>query len=246
MSTFVNVAEVFDTIQGEATFTGTPSWFVRLQGCDVGCPFCDTKYTWAFGFDKDLPDSLEASGVRVKELMDRLTKGDVYKADPSAKGLRVNIEHLIHHLRKLRPGINHIVLTGGEPMAQHEAVSALCAVGMSMGYQMQIETSGTYPIALPSPVWVTVSPKVGMPGGRVVLEASLDRADEIKFPVGKQEDVDKLKKLLADNGLGDIDPGLVWLQPISQNKAATELCVQTCFQEGWRLSLQTHKYIGLA
>lgn len=40
------VAEIFDTIQGEGHWTGTPSTFIRLQGCDVGCPWCDTKYTW--------------------------------------------------------------------------------------------------------------------------------------------------------------------------------------------------------
>jgi hypothetical protein len=40
------VNEFFETVQGEATFTGMPSTFVRLQRCDVGCPWCDTKYTW--------------------------------------------------------------------------------------------------------------------------------------------------------------------------------------------------------
>ena len=40
------VNEIFQSIQGEATFTGTPSIFVRLQGCPVGCAWCDTKHTW--------------------------------------------------------------------------------------------------------------------------------------------------------------------------------------------------------
>src|ERR1700757_4021814 len=38
--------ELFETVQGEGSKTGTPSTFVRLQGCDVGCPWCDTKHTW--------------------------------------------------------------------------------------------------------------------------------------------------------------------------------------------------------
>ena len=40
------INEVFETIQGEASFTGTPSIFLRLQGCPVGCSWCDTKQTW--------------------------------------------------------------------------------------------------------------------------------------------------------------------------------------------------------
>ena len=40
------INEIFHSIQGEATYTGTPSAFIRLQGCDVGCPWCDSKPTW--------------------------------------------------------------------------------------------------------------------------------------------------------------------------------------------------------
>jgi organic radical activating enzyme len=43
------VSEIFDSIQGEASWTGTPMTFVRLQGCDVGCPFCDTRSSWPLG-----------------------------------------------------------------------------------------------------------------------------------------------------------------------------------------------------
>lgn len=35
--------------QGEGLYTGVPSYFVRLVGCNVGCMFCDTKYSWAIG-----------------------------------------------------------------------------------------------------------------------------------------------------------------------------------------------------
>lgn len=40
------INEIFHSIQGEATYTGTPSAFIRLQGCGVGCPWCDSKPTW--------------------------------------------------------------------------------------------------------------------------------------------------------------------------------------------------------
>ena len=42
----LRVSEVFASIQGEGASLGTPSVFVRLQGCGVGCVWCDTKYSW--------------------------------------------------------------------------------------------------------------------------------------------------------------------------------------------------------
>lgn len=45
MST-LRVSEVFASIQGEGPSAGTPSVFVRLQGCAVGCAWCDTRYSW--------------------------------------------------------------------------------------------------------------------------------------------------------------------------------------------------------
>jgi 7-carboxy-7-deazaguanine synthase len=43
----LRISEVFASVQGEGVSVGTPSVFVRLQGCSVGCVWCDTKYSWA-------------------------------------------------------------------------------------------------------------------------------------------------------------------------------------------------------
>ncbi len=40
------LVEDFYTIQGEGFHTGKPAYFIRLGGCDVGCKWCDAKFTW--------------------------------------------------------------------------------------------------------------------------------------------------------------------------------------------------------
>ena len=42
----MRVSEIFLSLQGEGPSAGTPAHFIRLQGCDVGCRWCDTKYSW--------------------------------------------------------------------------------------------------------------------------------------------------------------------------------------------------------
>ncbi len=40
------LVEEFYTIQGEGTHTGKAAYFIRISGCDVGCSWCDTKFSW--------------------------------------------------------------------------------------------------------------------------------------------------------------------------------------------------------
>jgi 7-carboxy-7-deazaguanine synthase len=42
----MRVSEIFLSLQGEGPSTGAPASFLRLQGCDVGCVWCDTRYSW--------------------------------------------------------------------------------------------------------------------------------------------------------------------------------------------------------
>jgi organic radical activating enzyme len=62
--------EAYLTVQGEGFHQGTPAWFIRLGGCDVGCVWCDTMDSWdASHFDKvsvtDIAASAKDSGAQV-------------------------------------------------------------------------------------------------------------------------------------------------------------------------------------
>lgn len=46
-SAVLPVVETFHSVQGEGAWTGTNAFFIRLAGCDVGCPWCDTKHSWS-------------------------------------------------------------------------------------------------------------------------------------------------------------------------------------------------------
>jgi 7-carboxy-7-deazaguanine synthase len=56
------LAEIFYSIQGEGTWTGTPAVFVRVAGCNLNCRFCDTDYS--LRFFASVPDVV----ARVREL----------------------------------------------------------------------------------------------------------------------------------------------------------------------------------
>lgn len=135
----------------------------------------------------------------------------------------------------------HIVITGGEPCIYD--LTNLTQSLEASGFQCQIETSGTYPIICTENTWVTVSPKVGMKGGLQVLEQAINRANEIKHPVAREKDIEALDQLLSLRTQGE--PPIVALQPISQKVSATKLCIDTCIQRNWRLSIQTHKYLNI-
>jgi 7-carboxy-7-deazaguanine synthase len=132
------------------------------------------------------------------------------------------------------------MVTGGEPAEQDLEYLVACLHAAS--FKVAIETSGTATGHLGASFdWVCVSPKIDMPGGKPILKTAIESADEIKHVVGKQEDIDRLDRLIASVSLA---PHVqICLQPVSQSPKATELCYRTCLERGWRLSLQMHKYL---
>lgn len=223
-NTLLNINEIFATLQGEATYTGTPSVFIRLQGCNVGCPWCDTKHTWKL----DAADKIEFNYLTAK-------------IEDKNSWAQASVEQIIEFIQDNFPQIKHIVITGGEPAMYN--LLPLCNALEELGKDIQIETSGTEVFQISKNTWVSLSPKIDMPGGKIVLEECISRANEIKMPIGKMVDIEKLKDFLAVNQVAKNIP--IWLQPLSQNLSATKLCIEQALLNNWRLSLQTHKFINI-
>jgi 7-carboxy-7-deazaguanine synthase len=152
-------------------------------------------------------------------------------------------DDIAQHIASRCKGPKWVLVTGGEPTDQdlRNLVDTLHAYG----YKVALETSGTA-VGLVGAAfdWVCVSPKIGMPGGRHVIPQVVELADEIKFVIGKPADLDKLDDLL---GRCQLKPtAQICLQPVSQSPVATKFCIETVEDRGWRLSLQLHKYVGIA
>ncbi|WP_075183202.1 7-carboxy-7-deazaguanine synthase QueE [Pantoea sp. 1.19] len=219
------INEMFQTLQGEGVYTGVPAIFIRLQGCPVGCSWCDTKHTW---------EKLAERETGLGDILVKTVESDAWGlADP---------ERLLATIRQQGWTARHVVITGGEPAIYD--LLPLTTQLEAAGFSCQIETSGTHPVRCAERTWVTVSPKVNMRGGYDVLAQALVRADEVKHPVARQRDVEALDALLAT--LTDDKPRIIALQPISQKADATALCIETCIARNWRLSMQTHKYLNIA
>lgn len=128
------------------------------------------------------------------------------------------------------PGDRLVVCTGGEPLLQLDA--ALIAALHARGFMIAVETNGT--VEAPEGIdWVCVSPKADAP----VVQT---KGQEIKL-VFPQE------KALPERFEG-LDFERFYLQPMDgpDRDRNTQLAVAYCLSHPqWRLSVQTHKYLGL-
>jgi 7-carboxy-7-deazaguanine synthase len=71
MEDSVQLAELFTSIQGESSYSGTPCFFVRLAGCNLDCAYCDTPGAKAGGSPtpvKDLALKWKSSPARIAEI----------------------------------------------------------------------------------------------------------------------------------------------------------------------------------
>jgi len=213
------VKELFPTLQGEGAHTGRAAVFCRFAGCNLWSGREEDRVTAICKFcDTDFVGSDGDGGGKFETAQDLANAIESSWRSTSAG-----------------PQQRYVVFTGGEPLLQLD--EALITELHQKGFEVAIETNST--IKVPKGVdWVCVSPKAG--SDLIVLQAN-----ELKLVI-PQEGHDSLEKLLAR--FEKMDYRNRFLQPIDgpNLKMNTELAISLCQKRPlWRLSLQSHKLVGI-
>jgi 7-carboxy-7-deazaguanine synthase (Cx14CxxC type) len=213
------VKELFPTLQGEGAHTGRAAVFCRFAGCNLWSGREEDRATAVCKFcDTDFVGSDGDGGGKFDTAQDLANAIESSWRSTSAG-----------------PQQRYVVFTGGEPLLQLD--EQLIEKLHQKGFEVAIETNGT--IKVPKGVdWVCVSPKAG--SDLIVLQAN-----ELKLVI-PQEGQDSLEKLLAR--FEKMDYRNRFLQPMdgASLKINTELAISLCQKRPlWRLSLQSHKLIGI-
>ena len=214
-----SVREIYLTLQGEGANTGRPAVFCRFAGCNLWSGQEEDRATAVCQFcDTDFVGTDGPGGGKF------VSASDLARAVAEAwPGTRAGTDSS----SRMRP---LVVCTGGEPLLQLDssAVAALHAAG----FEVAVETNGT--LEPPAGIdWICVSPKAGAP-----LE--LTRGHELKLVYPQTAALPEEFEMLEFD--------YFFLQPMDgpQREENTKLAVEYCLAHPqWRLSVQTHKYIGL-
>lgn len=215
------VKEIFYTLQGEGAQTGRAAVFCRFSGCNLWSGREEDRSRAVCQFcDTDFvgtgPDGGKFSGANeLADAIDRCWGGVGGGVTGSAS-----------------PGApkKFVVCTGGEPLLQldQELIDAL----HERGFEVAVETNGTRP-APASLDWICVSPKAGAP----FVQTS---GSELKL-VYPQENA-------PPEMFAQLDFRHFFLQPMDGPELAanTGRAIDYCLRNpGWRLSIQTHKLVGV-
>jgi 7-carboxy-7-deazaguanine synthase (Cx14CxxC type) len=209
------VKEIFYTLQGEGVHTGRAAVFCRFAGCNL----------WS-GQERDRAQA-------VCQFCDT----DFVGTDGDGGGKFATAEELAAAVAAKWAGPDSgsdggrrfVVCTGGEPLLQLDA--ALIDALHAQGFEIAIETNGT--IAVPEGVdWVCVSPKAN-------ATLVVTRGDELKVVYPQETE---------PGAYAGLDFAHFFIQPKDGPDAARTLqaSIQYCADHPkWRLSLQTHKLLGI-
>lgn len=212
-----SVKELYYTLQGEGAQTGRAAVFCRFAGCNL----------WS-GREEDRDSAIC-----------RFCDTDFVGTDGSSGGKFRTAQDLARAAKALWPegkGKPYIVCTGGEPLMQMD--EPLIAAFHAEGFEVAIESNGTLP-APPGIDWICISPKTGAP----LKQTS---GNEIKLVYPQPEAMPEL--------FADLDFDHFFLQPMDgigdgadeTRRHNTEAALAYCrAHPKWRLSLQTHKLIGI-
>jgi 7-carboxy-7-deazaguanine synthase len=216
----VEVHSIFLTIQGEGPYAGQPAVFVRLTGCTLQCPDCDTEYT-------KKRERMSVQDVFIKILDE---KGD----DPvslvvitGGEPFRQNIAPLAWML--LNGRMNVQVETNGTVFLEGFPYQATCVV---------VSPKGPVNPRLAQAACGCKNPTYKY----VVEEGYVDPADGLPTSV--------LGRGVRPDRPPPNFPGEIILQPADMldkalNAANGAACVKSCLKFGYRLGAQLHKFFNL-
>jgi 7-carboxy-7-deazaguanine synthase (Cx14CxxC type) len=217
-----HVKEIIYTLQGEGAQSGRAAVFCRFAGCNLWSGHEADRGTAVCQFCDT--DFVGTDGPHGGEFASAADLADAVARQWSPAG----IPHLeVPNSRDPKP---LVVCTGGEPLLQLDAplIDALHA----RRFEIAVETNGT----LPEPAgidWTCVSPKAGS-------ALRLISGDELKLiypqPGAEPEEFERL------------DFRHFFVQPMDGPDVEhnTRLCVEYCLAHPrWRVSLQTHKILGI-
>ncbi|WP_428034025.1 7-carboxy-7-deazaguanine synthase [Amphritea sp.] len=215
MSKSYSVKEIFYTLQGEGAQAGRPAVFCRFTGCNL----------WS-GREQD----------RSKAVCD-FCDTDFIGTDGQNGGKFKSAEALAQKVKSFWPdtpeahqGTPYVVCTGGEPLLQLDA--ELIEALHQQGFEVAVETNGTLPV--PEEVdWICVSPKADA----ALVQLS---GDELKLvypqPLAQPEQFAQLQ--FSHFYLQAMDGPL--------QRMNTQDSIRYCLANPqWKLSLQTHKLLGI-
>ena len=214
-----SVKELFATLQGEGAQAGRAAIFCRFAGCNL----------WS-GREED-------RATAVCQFCDTNFGG----TDGVGGGKFDSTDHLANAIEAAwletmgTDRYRYVVMTGGEPLLQLDA--PLIEALHHRYFEIAIETNGT--IKIPDGIdWVCLSPKAN-------AELVVKQADEIKLVVPQTEHQPIETTLHRFEGM---DFRHRYLQPMDgpQLRENTAYAVELCQKHPlWRLSVQTHKMIGI-
>ena len=218
-----SVKEIFYTLQGEGAQSGRAAVFCRFTGCnlwtgleaDRGRAVCQFCDTDFVGTDGEQGGSF-ASAADLVDVLSRVWFDGAGTAPDAG-----------HRPPRVRP---YIVFTGGEPLLQLDA--ELARVAGLAGFELAVETNGTRPVP-PGVDWICVSPKSG---AKLVQKTGHEL--KLVYPQPGAE-----PELYAD-----LDFDHFFLQPMAGPHLAAHQhsTLQYCLHNPqWRISLQTHKLLGI-
>ncbi|QWD99746.1 7-carboxy-7-deazaguanine synthase [Polynucleobacter sp. JS-Mosq-20-D10] len=213
------VKELFPTLQGEGAHAGRAAVFCRFTGCNLWSGREEDRASAICQFcDTDFVGTNGIGGGKF-ETASQLAESIEEAWNSTAAG----------------PQQRYVVFTGGEPLLQLDA--ALIDALHLLGFAIAIETNGT--IKVPKGVdWVCVSPKAD--SELIVLQA-----DEIKLVI-PQVGHTHIETLLARFEKMDYRNRFLQAMDGPRIQENLALAIQLCQKRPlWRLSVQTHKMIGI-